>query len=71
MWKPILRIGGIVAMLVGFTCLPLGMGASPKRDLSVFNNIADSGAFLKMGLALMAGGLIAVVLSRFVPGDMD
>ena len=71
MWKPFLRVGGIVAILVGLTCLPLGYGVSPKRDLSVFNNIVDTGAFVEIGFALIAGGLAALALSRFVPGDME
>ena len=71
MWKPVLRIGGIVTMLVGLTCLPVGFSGNPKRGLNVFTTIADTGAFVKMGFVLIAGGLIAVLLSRFVPGDME
>ncbi len=70
-WKPILRIGGIVAACVGLLCLPLGFGVSPKRDLSAFSRIADTGAFVKIGLALIFGGLLAVFVSRYAPGDME
>ena len=71
MWKPLLRIGGIVSIAVGLMSLPLGRGVSPKRDLSVFYSIADTGAFVKTGLALIVAGLIATLLSRFVPGEME
>jgi hypothetical protein len=48
-------------------CLPIGYGISSKRDLSVFNNIADTGAFVKSAALLIAGGLIAIGLSHFTP----
>ena len=37
----------------------------------MFTTIADTGVFMKMGFALISGGLISVLLSRFVPGDME
>ena len=71
MWQPVLRIGGIVGSLVGLMALPLGRGVSPKRDLSAFYLITDTGAFVKIALALVVAGLIAMILSLLVPGDME
>ena len=50
-------------------CLPLGFGISPKRDLSAFSNIADTGAFIRVGIVLIVLGLTAFLLSHFVPSD--
>ena len=69
--KLILRIGGVIVVLVGLMFLPVGYGNSPKRDLSVFHNIADMGSFIKTGFLLVGLGLIAVVLSFLLPGEMD
>jgi hypothetical protein len=52
-------------------CFPVGFGVNPKRDLSLFNNLADLGAFFQMGFALVALGLIGVGLSCLVPGEID
>jgi hypothetical protein len=49
-------------------CLPVGLGVSPKRDLSLFNNLADMGAFIKAALILIPVGLIVAVLSYLLPG---
>lgn len=66
-----MRIGGIVTALIGVMCLPIGYGVSPRRDLSAFNNIVDTGAFVKAALALIAVGILAIVVSRLVPGDLE
>jgi hypothetical protein len=47
--------------------LPVGWGASPKRDLSAFNNAADLGAFVKPGVLLIAAGLLMVLLAFLLP----
>jgi hypothetical protein len=51
-------------------CLPIGIGVSHRRDLSVFYNIRDLGGFVQMGLALLAVGLIAFAMSFAVKGDL-
>ena len=69
--KTVLRTGGTVVVAMGIVCLPVGFGISPKRDLSLFNNLADLGAFVQMGLILIAVGLLALGLSFMVPGEMS
>jgi len=69
--KLVLQMGGVVLFLLGIICLPAGYGLSPKRNLSAFNNLADLGAFIKMGLVLMGIGLVAFFISYFVPGESD
>ena len=66
-----LRIGGIFAALIGVTCLPLGFGVSPKRDSSLFSNLADMGAFIRLGFGLIALGVIGIGLSYVIPGESD
>ena len=61
----------MILFLLGLICLPVGYGHSPKRDLSAFNNFADLGAFIKIGLVLMAIGVIAFFLSALVRGESD
>ena len=48
---------------LGFMCLPIGYGASPKRDLSLFFNFADMGFFLTIALALIPAGLLTFAVS--------
>ena len=43
MLKAWIRGTGIVTLLVGGLALPVGIGISPKRDTSVFHNLADFG----------------------------
>jgi hypothetical protein len=53
-------------------CLkPLSPKKRRKRDLSLFWNIVDTGAFIQWALILIPLGLIALVLSFFVPADVD
>jgi hypothetical protein len=67
--KLLLRILGATSIAVGFGCLPLGYGVNPKRDLSIFENFADLGMFVTMGLILMPVGVGMLVLSWVLPGD--
>jgi len=68
--KTALRVSGIVIALIGTMCLPVGFGVSPKRDLSLFYNLADLGAFVSAGLILIVVGLVALAISYAVPGEM-
>jgi hypothetical protein len=54
---------GVVLCCLGFMCLPAGYGANPKRDLSLFSNFADLGAFLQAGIVLLGAGLIVIGLT--------
>jgi len=69
--KLILRMGGIVVFCIGVSFLPVGYGANPKADLSVFTNIVDMGSFISDGMILMAVGVVACVASALLPGEMD
>ena len=44
-----LRGIGAALIGVGIICFPVGLGVSPKRDLSRFDNLADLGLFVKAG----------------------
>ena len=70
-WRSALLGGGVVIALLGLMFLPFGYHGNPKRSLSAFSHISDTGTFVKEGLALIAVGLITAVLSRFLPGDDD
>jgi len=69
--KVVLRVGGTLIAVIGLLGLPLGYGVSPKRDLSVFNNVADTGAFIEAAFALILFGLAALLVSCFLPGNLD
>jgi hypothetical protein len=61
-----LRIAGVIMFSLGFMCLPIGYGASPKRDLSLFFNFADMGFFLSIALALISAGILTFAVS-YIP----
>ena len=67
--KLVLRIVGVATAAAGLVCLPVGYGINPKRDLSVFNNLADTGMFITLGLILMAVGAVMLAASWFLPGE--
>ena len=67
--RVIAQLGGVILCVVGFLCLPVGLGASPKRDTSLFFNFADLGLYLKVALILMPVGLVVILLSFLLPGD--
>jgi hypothetical protein len=66
-----LRIAGIGTMALGLLCFPAGAGLNPKRDLSVFANLADLGLFWKTGLVLLALGAVILVASFLTPGGEE
>jgi hypothetical protein len=49
-------------------CFPVGDGVNPKRDLSVFNNLAGMGMFITMGLILLTIGAVLLTASWFLTG---
>ena len=57
---------GIVIALVGLGALPAGVGVSPKRDTDFFNNLADTGMFIKYGLLLILIGIVILSLDLFL-----
>jgi hypothetical protein len=73
-FKLILRVGGTILFAVGLFGLPRGYGdgyLDAKRATSAFNNIADLGGFLSIGLILLGVGLIAFIVSFLLPGQID
>ena len=66
-----MRVGGTTIAMVGLLCFPVGLNVFQKSDLSVFLNIADLGVFVPMGAAFVAVGVVAIALSRLIPGEMD
>ena len=68
---PWFRAAGILILAIGVLCLPLGIGISPKRDLSVFSNLADAGLFIKAGLVIAAVGVFIVFLSFLLPDEHE
>jgi hypothetical protein len=63
--KLLLRIGGAAIAAFGLVCLPVGYGVNPKRGLSVFNNLADTGIFVTAGLVLIATGAVLLWLHGY------
>jgi heme/copper-type cytochrome/quinol oxidase subunit 1 len=57
------RFVGIVLFLLGVMCMPVGYGVNPRRDQSVFHNLADMNAFVVWGAALGACGLVLLVVA--------
>ena len=58
---------GVVIFCIGIKCLPVGFGANPKRDLSIFNNFADLDAFAHTGIILLGVGLLIIVFTLLTP----
>ena len=67
--KLLIRIVGVASAASGLVCLPVGYGINPKRDLSVFSNLADTGMFVTLGLILIAVGAILLAGSWLLPGE--
>lgn len=69
--KTLVRIGGIVIAAIGVVFFPSRNYVFDKGDQSTFHNLADSGVFASVGLALIVVGLLAVGLSFLVRGDLS
>jgi hypothetical protein len=72
-FKLILRVGGTIVLLVGLFFLPIGHWTRGERTHyvpSAFNGIADLGGFLSIGLFLAGVGLVALIVSFLLPGEM-
>ena len=67
--KLLLRIFGVASAVSGLACFPVGYGIKPARHESVFANLADTGMFIRLGLALMVVGAIMLALSWLLPGE--
>jgi hypothetical protein len=67
------RFVGIILLILGVMCMPIGYGVSPKRDQSVFHNLADMNAFVVWGAALGGCGvcLLAAAFILSVGRDND
>lgn len=69
--KDYTRIIGVVLSTCGLSCVPVGRGFNPRRDLSVFNNFVDTGASFSLGVVLLSVGLTMVLLSLLIPFVAD
>ena len=67
--KLLLRIADVASAAVGLGCFPVGYGVNPKRDMSLFENLADTGIFMKLGLILIVAGAVMFGASWFLPGE--
>jgi hypothetical protein len=70
--KEWVRIIGVLVTAAGLLCLPVGIGVSPKRDLSLFHNFADIDYFLKSGVLLVIVGVLFLIAALFLSsGEED
>lgn len=53
----LMRVAGAILLAIGVLCLPIGYSVNPKRDQSVFHNLADMGGFARAGVILGLVGL--------------
>ena len=67
--KLLLRIAGVASAAVGLGCFPVGYGVNPMRDMSLFENLADTGIFVKLGLILIVAGAVMFGASWLLPGE--
>jgi hypothetical protein len=65
--REFLQVAGMFALILGIICVPIGWGVNPKRDQSVFFNLADIGAFLRWAVVGIASGLILLLVSALLP----
>jgi len=59
-------IVGVVLCFLGFMCIPVGFGASPKRNLSLFSNFTDLGTFFQTGIVLLSAGMLVIALTMII-----
>ncbi len=64
------RVVGWLVLFFGGMFFPVGFGVNPKRDLSVFYNLADLGVFWKIGFVLLCMGLFLLLISRLLPSKL-
>jgi hypothetical protein len=69
--KVFVRVTGAILLILGAICMPIGFGVNPKRDQSIFNNLADMGVFVRWGAILAGCGLILVVAASLLPASPD
>ena len=58
---------GVGLCCLGSICFPMGYGANPKRDTSLFSNFADAGTFIHTGIVLFGVGALVVALTLLIP----
>jgi len=61
--KNTLLIFGIIVLLIGFMCFGSGYGINPISNLSIFNAVTNTGAFVKYGLFCIIIGILLIVIS--------
>ena len=51
--------------------MPLGYGINPKRDLSLFHNLADLPAFLMWAVGFVGVGVATIGVAYSIPGEFS
>ena len=69
--KTYCRLLGWLLVILGVVFMPLGYGVSPKRDLSLFHNLADLPAFVRWAFGFLALGAVTLVAAYLIPGELD
>jgi hypothetical protein len=58
---------GLVTALIGILAFAGAPGINPKRDTSIFHNLADLGLFIDYGFILVIVGVMFILLSFVIP----
>jgi multisubunit Na+/H+ antiporter MnhB subunit len=61
-----LSLVGVVLIVLGLGCFPVGYGINPVRDLSMFENLVDLGLFWKVGVMLVGIGVAFLLVGGIV-----
>jgi hypothetical protein len=68
-WQPgrVVRLVSLVFFVLGLMFFPVGRGVNPKRDLSTFNQVVDTGVFLRLSLCFFGVSLLFLLISFLIP----
>ena len=61
------RITAAGFVLVGVSCFPIGVGVNPKRDRSLFFQVADTGVWFRLGIILVLVGAVLFLIACLLP----
>jgi hypothetical protein len=67
--RPVIRVVALLLGLLRIMCFPAGLGVSPKRDLNAFNNLADVGNFVSIGVTFVGAAAVLFVASFLFPSE--
>jgi len=69
--KSYCRLAGWLLVCLGVMFMPLGYGINPKRDLSLFHNLADLPAFLMWAVGFVGVGVATIGVAYSIPGEFS